>query len=152
VYFYRWADDGCFQDSAEKLVKEIADILNQNKSFKKVYLIGHSYGGVLATHALKNWQLTTPIEVHVVASPLSGTAMLNKICGYEPIKEIPINAILYEWRTQHRLDNAYKDLSKDPQAINIKGSLVTTLPDTYKGNRLGHNWSISWVADEFFNS
>ena len=150
MYFYRWADDGCFQDSAEKLAKEIADILNQNKSFKKVYLIGHSYGGVLVTHVLKNWQLTTPIEVHVVASPLSGTAMLNKICGYEPIKEIPINAILYEWRTQHRLDNAYKDLSKDPQAINIKGSLVTTLPDTYKGNRLGHNWSISWVADEFF--
>ena len=150
VYFYRWADDGCFQDSAEKLVKEIADILNQNKSFKKVYLIGHSYGGVLVTHVLKNWQLTTPIEVHVVASPLSGTAMLNKICGYEPIKETPINAIFYEWRTQHQLDNAYKDLSKDPQAINIKGSLVTTLPDTYKGNRLGHNWSISWVADEFF--
>ena len=65
---------------------------------------------------------------------------------------LPNNSSLFEWRTQHQLDSAFKDLSEDPQQINIKGSLVTILPDTYKGNRLGHNWSISWVADEFFNS
>ena len=76
--------------------------------------------------------------------------MLNSICGYEPISSIPKNSVLYEWRTQHKLDNAYKDLKEDPQRIDLSGSLVTTLPNTYKGNRLGHNWSISWVADEAF--
>ena len=41
-----------------------------------------------------------------------------------------------------------KDLDYDPQVIEIKDSTVTRLPETYKGNKLGHNWSISWVADE----
>jgi triacylglycerol esterase/lipase EstA (alpha/beta hydrolase family) len=150
MYFYRWPDNGCFQDSAEKLANEIKDILNQDKSIKKVSLIGHSYGGILVSYVLKNWKATTPIEVHVVASPLAGTSMLKNLCGYEPAKKTPNNTALFEWRTQHQLDNAFKDLPEDPQQINIQGSQVTTLPDAYKGNRLGHNWSISWVADEAF--
>ena len=76
--------------------------------------------------------------------------MLNSICGYQPISFIPKNSVLYEWRTQHQLDNVFKDLSEDPQQIELKESYVTTLPETYKSNRLGHNWSISWVADEAF--
>ena len=150
MYFYRWPDNGCFQDSAEKLANEIKDILNQDKSMKKVSLMGHSYGGILVSHVLKNWKATTPMEVHVVASPLAGTSILKNICGYEPVKKTPNNTALFEWRTQHRLDNAFKDLPADPQQIIIQDSQVTTLPDTYKGKRLGHNWSISWVADEAF--
>ena len=150
MHFYRWPDNGCFQSSAEELANEISNLLSQNSSYKKVTLMGHSYGGILVAHVLKHWNANTPIEVHVVASPLLGTTMLRNICGYEPIEILPNNSSLFEWRTQHQLDSAFKDLLKDPQQINIKGSLVTVLPDTYKGNRLGHNWSISWVADEFF--
>jgi len=150
MHFYRWPDNGCFQSSAEELANEISNLLSQNNSYKKVTLMGHSYGGILVAHVLKDWNADTPIEVHVVASPLLGTTMLRNICGYEPIEILPNNSSLFEWRTQHQLDSAFKDLLKDPQQINIKGSLVTVLPDTYKGNRLGHNWSISWVADEFF--
>ena len=150
MYFYRWPDNGCFQSSAEELASEINNLLSQNSSYKKVTLMGHSYGGLLVAHVLKHWNADTLVEVHVVASPLLGMPMLTKICGYEPITILPKNSSLFEWRTQHQLDSAFKDLLEDPQQINIKGSLVTILPDTYKGNRLGHNWSISWVADEFF--
>ena len=150
MYFYRWPDNGCFQSSAEELAVQINNLLSQNNSFKKVSLIGHSYGGILVTHVLKHWNATTPLEVHVVASPLLGTSMLRNMCGYVPIETVPNNSSLFEWRTQHQLDSAFKDLSEDPQQINIKGSLITVLPEIYKGNRLGHNWSISWVADEIF--
>jgi len=150
MYFYRWPDDGCFQSSAEALANEINTLLSQNKSFKKVSLIGHSYGGILVTHVLRHWSSATPLEVHAVASPLLGMSMLKNICGYTPIEKLSNNSSLFEWRTQHQLDSAFKDLLEDPQQINIRGSLVTVLPDAYKGNRLGHNWSISWVADEFF--
>ena len=150
MYFYRWHDNGCFQSSAVELANEINNLLSQNISFKKVSLIGHSYGGILVTHVLKLWNAATPLEVHVVASPLLGTSTVKSICGYEPIEMLPNNTSLFEWRTQHQLDSAFKDLSEDPQQINIKGSSVTVLPETYKGNRLGHNWSISWVADEAF--
>ena len=150
MYFFRWPADGCFQNSAENLENEITDILTFDDSLKKITLIGHSYGGILATHLLKNWNLATPLEIHVVASPLLGLRMLNSICGYKPISSIPKNSTLYEWRTQQHLDNVYKDLDVDPQKIELNESYVTTLPDTYKDNRLGHNWSISWVADEAF--
>ncbi len=42
----------------------------------------------------------------------------------------------------------FNNLESNPQIIDLKGSKVTLLPDTYKGRRLGHNWSISFVADE----
>ena len=129
MHFYRWPDNGCFQSSAEELAVQINNLLSQNNSFKKVSLIGHSYGGILVTHVLKHWNEATPLEVHVVASPLLGTSMLKSICGYEPIEMLPNNTSLFEWRTQHQLDSAFKDLSEDPQQINIKGSLITVLPD-----------------------
>mgnify|MGYP003320355025 FL=1 len=150
MYFNRWTDNGCYQDSAENLVKDISNILSQNPALKKVSLMGHSYGGILVTHILKIWQASTPIEVHVVASPLQGMPMLESMCGYKPIEKIPKNSVLFEWRTQQQLDNVYKDFFEDPQKVDIEGSFVSTLPDTYKGNRLGHNWSISWVADQAF--
>ncbi len=150
MYFYRWPDNNCFQNSAESLKNKITEILNQDDSITKIILMGHSYGGILVTHLLKNWNLTTPLEIHVVASPLLGTPMLNSICGYEPISAIPKKSVLYEWRTQHQLDNVYKDFNEDPQRIELKESFVTILPETYMDNRLGHNWSISWVADEAF--
>ena len=150
IYFYRWPDKRCFQKSVKKLEDEISNILNEDGSIKKITLIGHSYGGILVTHLLKNWNLKMPVEIHVVASPLLGTSMLNSMCGYEPISALPKNSIFYEWRTQQQLDNVFKDFNKDPQKIELKESIVTILPETYKGNRLGHNWSISWVADEAF--
>jgi hypothetical protein len=122
MYFYRWHDNGCFQSSAVELANEINNLLSQNNSFKKVSLIGHSYGGILVTHVLKLWNAATPLEVHVVASPLLGTSTVKSICGYEPIEMLPNNTSLFEWRTQHQLDSAFKDLSEDPQQINIKGS------------------------------
>ena len=53
-----------------------------------------------------------------------------------------------EWRTQKKLDGAFKDLKVDPQIINLKNSNIVRLPEVYRGKKLGHNWSLSWVADE----
>ena len=58
------------------------------------------------------------------------------------------NVTFFEWRTQKKLDGMFNNLESNPQIIDLKGSKVTLLPDTYKGRRLGHNWSISFVADE----
>ena len=42
MYFNRWTDNGCYQDSAENLVKDISNILSQNPALKKVSLMGLS--------------------------------------------------------------------------------------------------------------
>lgn len=150
MYFYRWPDQGCFEAPAEKLIKDISNILLENPSLNKVILIGHSYGGILVSDVLKKWANKIPVEAHIIASPLAGSDLLINSCNYSPIKKIKANSALFEWRTQHQLDSAFKDISPNPQDIPISGSSITILPDTYKGNRLGHNWSISWVADEVF--
>ena len=50
-------------------------------------------------------------------------------------------------RSRAELDNAFKDLDYDPQIIDFPGSQVVNLPKRYNGRRLGHLWSLSWVAD-----
>ena len=58
------------------------------------------------------------------------------------------DVVLYEWRTQKKLDGVFMALPYDPQIVEIENSNVTRLPEKYKENKLGHNWSISWVVDE----
>ena len=148
VFFYRWPDKGCYKNSGDRLIEELDNLLNANIQIKKVILIGHSYGGILVTHLLNNWENTVMLDAHIIASPLQGNTSLNTLCGYKP--EVNLNPMtnLFEWRTQQDLDSAFKDLPKNPQILEISGSFVTVLPETYKGHRLGHNWSISWVADQ----
>ena len=42
----------------------------------------------------------------------------------------------------------YRDLEAlAPQLVDFKESSIVRLPRQYRGKRLGHLWSISWVAD-----
>ena len=146
--FYRWDDRSCFLASALQLNQEILSLLEENSTIEKVVLLGHSYGGILLTWFIENWKSNTPIEIHTIASPLAGLDSLSTSCNYMPPKQKSKNVKSVQWRTIKTLDNAFKNLSFDPQLINFKGHEVRNLPDKYKGKRLGHNWSLSYVADE----
>ena len=71
----------------------------------------------------------------------------------EDIEECCTNPITGFYRdgfcNTDKLDGAFQDLNYDPQNVEIIGSNITRLPEKYKNNKLGHNWSISWVADNF---
>jgi hypothetical protein len=146
--FYRWDDRSCFLASALQLNQEILSLLEENSTIEKVVLLGHSYGGILLTWFIENWKSNTPIEIHTIASPLAGLDSISSSCNYVPPKQKSKNVKSVQWRTIKTLDNAFKNLSFDPQLINFKGHEVRNLPDKYKGKRLGHNWSLSYVADE----
>lgn len=144
TFFYRWNDGACTSPAARNLLNYISSLINENTNLELVVLVGHSYGGVLVASLVEKWDEALPIEIHSVAGPLAG---LDSKCNYQPPTTIAKKVSFYEWRTQHELDGAFKSLKTDPQVINLEGSKVTLLPDTYRGRRLGHNWSISWVAD-----
>jgi len=126
-------------------------MLQVNPGLKKIVVVGHSYGAILTSMFSSDWNNEVPVTLHLVAGPLAGMPALNKLCSYEPPSEINKNVGFYEWRTIKELDGAFKDLDFDPQVINLPGSNVRRLPENYKGRKLGHNWSISWVADEISN-
>jgi pimeloyl-ACP methyl ester carboxylesterase len=148
TYFFRWDWNTCADTSAETLTEEIGVLLKQAPGIESVRLVGHSYGGLLVAAIADNWPYDTPVEIHVVASPLAGMRGLNQLCDFEMLTSIDKNVRFFEWRTRKELDGAFKDLDVDPQVIHLTGSTVIRLPETYRGKRLGHNWSISWVADK----
>ena len=146
--FFRWDDGSCPDPSIRSLYQEIDRQLLQSENIKNIILLGNSYGGILVTSFMKEWQYSIPLEIHSIAAPLKGMGPISAMCGYEAPKIVKSNTSLYQWRTIKELDGAFRDLDYDPQVVQIKDSKIIRLPETYKGNKLGHNWSISWVADE----
>ena len=147
TFFYRWNDNKCYLSSAEKLNSYLSRAIKNFPDLEKVVLIGHSYGGVLVTSMVENWNNYLPTDIHSVAGPI-GSEFNRGGCKYTPPKLTSDKAVFYQWKTQHHLDAAFKRLKNDPQNLALTGSVVTRLPESYRGRRLGHNWSISWVADE----
>ena len=148
VSFFRWNDDACPGPSMTSLYALIDAKFEENPNFEKVVLLGHSYGGLLVASFTDKWDKEITLEAHSIAAPLKGMGSLNNACDYQIPLSISPDTIFYEWRTIKELDGAFKDLDFDPQEVEIENSRVIRLPETYKGNKLGHNWSISWVADE----
>ncbi|MFL2745362.1 MAG: alpha/beta hydrolase [Gammaproteobacteria bacterium] len=147
ITFFRWDDNSCVNPSVSLLNEFIQDKLKNNKNIQNVVLFGHSYGGLLVVSFMEQWTGELPLEVHTIAAPLRGLGSLSLNCNYKTPTQIPKKSSLFEWRTIQKLDGAFKNLNYDPQNVEIVGSKVTRLPGTYKNNKLGHNWSISWVAD-----
>ena len=101
------------------------------------------------------WIKEIPLTIHTVAGPLTGpistsfkSSLFRNICEYSPPKKLKDKVNFFQWRTIKELDVAFNSLDYDPQVIDVQGSYVTRLPKVYNGRRLGHNWSLSWVAEE----
>ena len=147
TFFYRWDDRKCFSSSAKKLIFHLKKAVGSLPDLERLVIVGHSYGGVLVASLVEGWNHSLSTEIHSVAGPI-GASFSRDSCDFVPPKFIPDNVVFYQWKTQHHLDAAFKRLKNDPQNLYLEDSQVTRLPETYRGRRLGHNWSISWVADE----
>ena len=141
TYFFRWDTTKCPQKTIPILMKEISAM----KDIEKITILGHSYGGILSSLLLNEIE-AIETEIHVIAAPL-GSSDLKKYCGYKHPTSKNNNVSYYQWRTIKKLDNAFNSFDYDPQLIDFKESSVVRLPRQYRGKRLGHLWSISWVAD-----
>ena len=141
TYFFRWDTTKCPQKTIPILMKEISAM----KDIEKITILGHSYGGILSSLLLNEIE-AIETEIHVIAAPL-GSSDKKKYCGYKHPTSKNNNVSYYQWRTIKKLDYAFNSFDYDPQLIDFKESSVVRLPRQYRGKRLGHLWSISWVAD-----
>ncbi len=145
VAFYRWNDQLCQDEAAQELLRTLR-VLGQK--YQEIVVYAHSYGGIIATLAATQFQ-EGKLELNIIASPLAGHPKLKNRCGFEGFKNIKetLGHRWVQWKTIKSLDHAFKDLDVDVQAVAIDGMDVVLLPETYKNQRLGHNWSVSYVVD-----
>ena len=155
VFFYRWNDKRCANANNANLVNQIDTLLNNYSDVKKIKILSHSYGGTHLLYSLdlieqrianKNQDLR--IEIHFIASLLSPPLLLRLGCQFKTDFKDDYSMNIYNWKTIQEIDGAFRNYRKDPQEVSILSASQTRLPETYNGIKLGHNWSISWVADQ----
>lgn len=156
TYFYRYDWTLCPDTLVNIIHEDFRRLLGWSAGVKKLVLIAHSYGGLLAVALAGEQPAPLPeFEVHVVAAPLAGHPAIVSRCGehgpvlFDSTLVLPPQVTLYQWRTIKEQDGAYRKLDIDPQVVNIPGSIVTVLPPLLNGHRLGHNWSLTWFIDTY---
>ena len=159
VFFYRWNDKRCANANNANLVNQIDSLLDNYLGVKKIKILSHSYGGTHLLHSLdlieqrianKNQDLK--IEIHFIASLLSPPLLLRLGCQFKTNFKDDYSMDIYNWKTIQEIDGAFRNYKKDPQKVSISSASQTRLPEIYNGRKLGHNWSISWVADQISES
>jgi len=158
TYFYRYNWNICPDSLGDNLADSLVALIQDESQFNKIVIFGHSYGGLVVTYLASELEMDNPIEIHTIASPLAGYPRIMDDCD---LKYNEDNILVYpnwetnishtQWRTQKHQDGAFRDLNYDPQDIIFNNSKIILLPETMNGERLGHNWSITWVIDKYLN-
>lgn len=157
VYFYRWNWEQCPQEGGVALMKKILR-LQKRQSHRTLEVFGHSYGGVISAIAAAQYQGHQKLRIHSIAAPLAGHKQLEARCQpsistlTKPLMDSKRahQVKVTQWKTIRELDGAFKDLDYDPQNVEWPDKVIL-LPRSYKGHRLGHNWSISAVVDQLLS-
>ena len=159
VFFYRWNDKRCANANNAELVNQIDSLLDNYPGVKKIKILSHSYGGThllysldLIDQRIANKNQDLKIEIHFIASLLSPPLLLRLGCQFKTDFKDEYSMDIYNWKTIQEIDGAFRNYRKDPQEVSISSTSQTRLPEVYNGRKLGHNWSISWVADQISES
>ena len=157
IYFYRWNDEQCANRDNYILINSIAKALKDNPNIQDIKVLAHSYGGLYLLHSLaliEEFLVTQsrPLrtEIHFIASLLSPPKLISLGCNMDNNFKETYSMTIYNWKTIQSLDGAFRNYENDPQDLKAPSNIETRLPSSYNGRKLGHNWSISWVADQIF--
>ena len=155
VFFYRWNDKRCANANNANLVNQIDSLLDTYPGLEKIKILSHSYGGThllysldLIEQRIANKNQDLEIEIHFIASLLSPPLLLRLGCQFKTDFKDDYSMDIYNWKTIQEIDGAFRNYRKDPQEVSISSASQTRLPEIYNGRKLGHNWPISWVADQ----
>lgn len=152
TYFFRWAW-GKPTERAERLfLSEFEEFRSTRKeSVQRVRVVAHSCGGTVIMSVIESLPSDIDFDIHVVASPLGGMGIFT-VCDVDLPKKIPKNFEVTQWKTQQHMDSVFLYFPWDTQKAKLEGMNVIDLPERWKGKRVGHVRSLSWVADQIAGS
>lgn len=148
TFFIRWNSNDCPKSSYEEVRQDISSLLNSNKSITRVTIVGHGLGGVYLSQFARNWKALTRLDGHVVAAPLKGTVGVfnDKECGDILPKRLPPTIRFFQWRIDPSQHSVFKDMSDDPQVVDLDGSLVISLPEVIDDNTVDASRALEIVS------
>ena len=147
-HFVRWNPSECPDTSINKVSKELETLLESNDSIIRVTMIGHGLGGVYLSQFTRDWNSLVPLDVHVVAAPLSGTVGVfkEKDCGEITPQRLPPTIRFFQWRTTTKQNELIEEHAEDPQEVELDGSLVISLPEKISDTAVTHTHALEIVA------
>lgn len=147
-YFLRWNPIECPSSSHEEVRKKLMSLLESDEEVSKVTLVGHGLGGVYLSQFVHDWRSLVSIDVHVIAAPLRGTVGVfnEKECGEILPTRLPPTIRYFQWRIKPSQHDQFKELSEDPQVVDLDGSLVISMPEMIAGESVDHTNVLEIVA------
>ncbi len=148
VWLYRYDWTACYKNSVDSLYTHLDKFVNEKDYLDSLWIIGHSFGGLVASLFSEKWDKDLPVTVHSIAAPLQKLSRSKSGCDDLDRDTYFINENInyLQWRTVHSEDGAFKKLDYDPQEVKIKNGKTILLPKKWNNGRLGHNKSIQFVA------
>ena len=151
TYRYDWKE--CPENSVDSLYKHVDQLIKENDYLDSLWIIGHSFGGLISSLFSEKWDKDFSIKVHSIAAPLQ--KLSRTMLGCDTLERIQYNireeVNYFQWRTEHSQDGFFKNLDYDPQEIKIINGKTVLLPKKWNGGSLGHNRSILFVSDILSN-
>ena len=154
IWLYRYNWNQCPEQAVDRFYKSMTSFQINNPHLDSLWLIGHSYGGLIVALLAENWDKDLPLTIHAIAAGMARTSRSDKLCGFsKPSGYVIANNVRFtQWRTIHAQDGAFRELEVDPQITNLYGGQVQQLPENWGELRLGHNLSIKWVCKKLYNN
>ena len=154
IWLYRYDWNQCPDQIAEEYIEAMNSFVEENSFLDSIWVMGHSYGGMIAALGSEQWNHSIPLTVHSIAAALAGTDRFRSQCKFS--KEtgyfIDDNVRFTQWRTVHEQDGAFKKMETDPQITTLYNGYFIDLPSFWGDTRLGHNLSIKWVCKSLLNT
>ena len=154
IWLYRYDWNQCPDQIAEEYIEAMNSFVEENSFLDSIWVMGHSYGGMIAALGSEQWNHSIPLTVHSIAAALAGTDRFRSQCKFS--KEtgyfIDDNVRFTQWRTVHEQDGAFKKMETDPQITTLYNGYFIDLPSFWGDIRLGHNLSIKWVCKSLLNT
>ena len=150
IWFYRYDWNICPNESSNKLKGYIKNFIYDNSQIDSILILGHSLGGLVVTHFSEIWDEDYSLGVYAIASGLKNKHRLKNSCTFLGKNQYFINKNIgyTQWRTVKFSDSIFKNYLFDPQNVKINNGDYVDLPSKWNGKRLGHNYSILYVANQ----
>ena len=75
IWLYRYNWNQCPEQAADRFHKKMINFQIENPHLDSLWVIGHSYGGLIVALLAENWDKELPLTIHAITAVMAGTGV-----------------------------------------------------------------------------